>query len=190
MKSQTKLAILIISFSVGLAILLNSCKTSSRLTTSYQTSVSRQVEATAASTAQGNTVEATQVNNNISAETEETTTWFDTSKPIDSMTQKPTVVKQQVKKTKIINNSKTEATKKTDQQSSTELGLKANTKVSSKDKEEASRDSKASLSLPWWIYLTAAITIFLLFYFSCPPFKFLVGKWIETIKSRLKIGNR
>lgn len=190
MKPQTKLTIILIVLVAGLAIILNSCKSSSRLAVSSQSIEANNVESIAQNQNQSQVAELTQTNNDLTTETEQMTTWFDSTKPVDPTTGNPPATKQEVKKTKHIDNSKINIFKNIDQKSTSNNTIKSDSKITIKEIVKSKENSKLSISFPWWLWITAAISIILLFYFSCPPFKLLVDKWVSAIKSRLKIGNR
>ena len=178
--------IAVAAFAIGIATLLNSCKTSSRLESSKQSISQTSVEHTTHATQQSQVAESVQVQTNIATDTEEVTTWFDTSKPADPATGKPPVAKQQIKKSKQTDNSKSDLIKNSGTKIDSGSTLKAKTKESNKEKTESSHASKALLSLPFWIYLAASALMLSALYFFYPPFKILIDRVFSILKTRIK----
>ena len=183
-------------FAFSLALMLNSCKTSSKLqTTSHATTqnnvaasseeshaqVQNQQTSTQQSTSQQNTQQA-----DIDDQTEQHNIWYDTSKPVDPVTGKPPISHESTTTHKKIDKSKADQSK-TDQSNiqdnknnqvndSKKSELKDKTKTTADQKAKSSYESK--FSLPWWVYLVIGCIFTIIGYISFPQIRTFIKEKI------------
>jgi hypothetical protein len=168
------------------AICIVSCKTSSRFVSTTETHQQSTLEATQQSSTDAITSNQVTDQHAIDLDVTETTTYYDTSKPVITGTNKPPVVKETVTHIKKLDNSAIKQVSNQTVQSNSNNRIVSATKESTKEETKSSYKSEASLSLPWWIYFVVIVSILIALYFFCPPFRLFVNKIFAIVKSKWK----